>query len=172
MVGRGSLPLCGGAGLSESFASAAEEDEDGEQDDAAQEERRGSHAHAGPAGAPDQAPGQFYGKTPEGTRFSAGCFGDLHLSRPLQKACAALGYTHPTPIQVPIPDLSAAARLRLRIVEAQSIALISLGTFMHSSNATAFAGLLECVIWYSRLAYTRVKRHMMRQAIPLRRLQP
>lgn len=27
-------------------------------------------------------------------------FGDLGLSRPLLKACQALGYAHPTPIQV------------------------------------------------------------------------
>ena len=41
----------------------------------------------------------FFAMTPEGTSFSAGSFGDLHLSRPLLKACAALGYTQPTPIQ-------------------------------------------------------------------------
>lgn len=80
-----------------------DDEEGGEGGAAAREERRGSHARAGPAGAPDQAPGQaFYAQAPDGTRFSAGSFGDLHLSRPLQKACAALGYTHPTPIQVPV----------------------------------------------------------------------
>jgi len=41
----------------------------------------------------------FFASTPEGTSFSAGSFNDLHLSRPLLKACAALGYTQPTPIQ-------------------------------------------------------------------------
>ena len=55
------------------------------------------------AAAAQEAPGKrpaFYAQTPDGTRFSAGAFSDLHLSRPLLKACAALGYTHPTPIQV------------------------------------------------------------------------
>ena len=46
------------------------------------------------------AASSFFATTPEGTSFSAGSFGDLHLSRPLLKACAALGYTQPTPIQV------------------------------------------------------------------------
>ena len=49
--------------------------------------------------APQKRPA-FYAQTPDGTRFSAGAFSDLHLSRPLLKACAALGYAHPTPIQV------------------------------------------------------------------------
>ena len=101
---------------------AEEDDEDeGEQDDAAQEERRSSHAQAGPAGVPDQAPGHFYAQAPDGTRFSAGSFGDLHLSRPLQKACAALGYTHPTPIQVP----AQAPQLRLRGLPASELSLWS-----------------------------------------------
>lgn len=49
--------------------------------------------------APQKRPA-FYAQTPDGTRFSAGAFSDLHLSRPLLKACTALGYAHPTPIQV------------------------------------------------------------------------
>ena len=58
-----------------------------------------SGAAAAPKEAPQKRPA-FYAQTPDGTRFSAGAFSDLHLSRPLLKACAALGYTHPTPIQV------------------------------------------------------------------------
>lgn len=36
----------------------------------------------------------------EGVSFNANSFLDLHLSRPLLRACEALGYTKPTPIQV------------------------------------------------------------------------
>lgn len=37
-------------------------------------------------------------------------FADLHLSRPLLKACQALGYTHPTPIQAACIPLALAGR--------------------------------------------------------------
>ena len=53
---------------------------------------------AGPSGKPGK-PG-YFAQTPDGTRFSAQSFSDLNLSRPLVKACEALGYTNPTPIQV------------------------------------------------------------------------
>lgn len=36
----------------------------------------------------------------DGVSFHANSFLDLHLSRPLLRACEALGYTKPTPIQV------------------------------------------------------------------------
>lgn len=36
----------------------------------------------------------------EGTSFHANSFMELNLSRPLLRACEALGYTKPTPIQV------------------------------------------------------------------------
>lgn len=39
----------------------------------------------------------------EGVSFNANSFLDLHLSRPLLRACEALGYSKPTPIQVPFP---------------------------------------------------------------------
>ena len=80
---------------------AEDEDEDAE-DAAAQEARRGSHAQAGPneAGAAGGKPAAFFAQTPDGTRFAAGSFADLHLSRPLLRACSALGYGAPTPIQV------------------------------------------------------------------------
>lgn len=42
----------------------------------------------------------YFAQTPDGTRFSAKSFSDLNLSRPLVRACEALGYTNPTPIQV------------------------------------------------------------------------
>ncbi len=52
------------------------------------------------AGKQPQRQAEFFARTPEGTSFSARSFADLHLSRPLLRACEALGYTHPTPIQV------------------------------------------------------------------------
>ncbi len=85
--------------------SADEEPEDSDdekmegEETAQQEERRRSHGEAGPENGGRDT--KFYAETPDGTKFSAGAFSDLHLSRPLLKACAALGYTDPTPIQVP-----------------------------------------------------------------------
>ncbi len=55
---------------------------------------------AGPSGRSGK-PG-YFAQTPDGTRFSAQSFSDLNLSRPLVKACEALGYINPTPIQVPL----------------------------------------------------------------------
>ena len=81
---------------------------DGGDETAVTEEARApqqySHAAASSSGLAAAQAGQkrpaFYAQTPDGTRFSAGSFSDLHLSRPLLKACTALGYTNPTPIQV------------------------------------------------------------------------
>lgn len=58
--------------------------------------------HGIPRIVPLQGERQVFAKTPEGTTFSAKSFSDLHLSRPLIRACQALGYQHPTPIQVGI----------------------------------------------------------------------
>lgn len=41
-------------------------------------------------------------------------FEDLGLSRPLLKACQALGYAHPTPIQVGRAGMAGAVRLLAR----------------------------------------------------------
>ena len=41
----------------------------------------------------------FYDSAPKSTKFSASSFVDLGLSRPLIRACDALGYAKPTPIQ-------------------------------------------------------------------------
>ena len=81
---------------------------DGGDEAAAAEEARApqqrSHAAATSSSLAAAQDGQkrlaFYAQTPDGTRFSAGSFSDLHLSRPLLKACTVLGYTSPTPIQV------------------------------------------------------------------------
>lgn len=103
-----SVPFTFDAGESEEDEGDASDDKDEDdleaEEEAAHAERRQSHAQAGPANeaAPggDAGKGAFFAQTPDGTRFAAGSFNDLHLSRPLLKACAALGYTNPTPIQV------------------------------------------------------------------------
>ena len=58
--------------------------------------------HSFPCTLLPQGVRQVFAETPEGTTFSAKSFSDLHLSRPLIRACQALGYQHPTPIQVGI----------------------------------------------------------------------
>ncbi len=45
------------------------------------------------------SPSAFYDSAPKSTKFSASSFVDLGLSRPLVRACDALGYAKPTPIQ-------------------------------------------------------------------------
>ncbi|KAK9837918.1 hypothetical protein WJX74_007671 [Apatococcus lobatus] len=52
----------------------------------------------------------FFAQTPDGTSFTAGSFSDLHLSRPLLRACTALGYTRPTPIQAACIPLALTGR--------------------------------------------------------------
>jgi len=46
----------------------------------------------------------------DGTTFSAKSFNDLHLSRPLCRACEKLGYTTPTPIQAAIIPIALTGR--------------------------------------------------------------
>ena len=86
-----------------SIVSADGSDETAAAEEALASQQR-SHAAATSNGLAAAQDGQkrpaFYARTPDGTRFSAGSFSDLHLSRPLLKACTALGYTDPTPIQV------------------------------------------------------------------------
>lgn len=67
--------------------------------------------HSSPATPPLSKPrGAFFAATPDGTRFEASSFAELQLSRPLLKACDALGYTHPTPIQAACIPLALAGR--------------------------------------------------------------
>lgn len=54
--------------------------------------------------------GEFFDSTPKETKFSASSFGDLNLSRPLIRACEALGYTKPTPIQAACIPLALTGR--------------------------------------------------------------
>ncbi|KAI3746180.1 hypothetical protein L6452_08603 [Arctium lappa] len=52
---------------------------------------------------------QFFAKA-DGISFHANSFMDLHLSRPLLRACEALGYTKPTPIQAACIPLALTGR--------------------------------------------------------------
>nr|GEW73366.1 DEAD-box ATP-dependent RNA helicase 28 [Tanacetum cinerariifolium] len=51
----------------------------------------------------------FFSKA-DGVSFNANSFMDLHLSRPLLRACEALGYTKPTPIQAACIPLALTGR--------------------------------------------------------------
>lgn len=83
--------------------------------------------------------GGFFAETPEGTQFAAGSFADLNLSRPLLKACEALGYKHPTPIQAACIPLALTGR-------------DICGSAMTGSGKTAAFGLpcLERLLYRSR----------------------
>lgn len=61
-------------------------------------------------GLAGQASRQFFDSTPTGVKFSASTFVDLNLSRPLIRACEALGYTKPTPIQAACIPLALTGR--------------------------------------------------------------
>ena len=50
----------------------------------------------------------------DGTTFSAQSFSDLHLSRPLCRACEKLGYATPTPIQAAIIPIALTGRRDVR----------------------------------------------------------
>ncbi|KAL2632017.1 hypothetical protein R1flu_016703 [Riccia fluitans] len=54
-------------------------------------------------------PGAFFASA-EGATFSANSFGELNLSRPLVRACEALGYKQPTPIQAACVPLALTGR--------------------------------------------------------------
>eukprot|EP00887_Chlorella_sp_A99_P002207 scaffold21.g2207.t1 len=72
---------------------------DGEEEERGEE--HGEQAQRGPPAKRRKGAdgGAFFAAAPADTRFSAASFADLNLSRPLVKACQALGYQHPTPIQ-------------------------------------------------------------------------
>ena len=57
-----------------------------------------------------QLKSSFFNAAPEGTTFAAASFADLNLSRPLVRACAALGYSRPTPIQAACIPLALTGR--------------------------------------------------------------
>ncbi|GMH39995.1 hypothetical protein BSKO_07899 [Bryopsis sp. KO-2023] len=53
---------------------------------------------------------EYFDRAPASTRYKAYSFTDLNLSRPLVKACDALGYETPTPIQAACIPLALAGR--------------------------------------------------------------
>lgn len=100
----------------------SEDDEDSEEDDDSEEDTHkpspappSKNKHTTDADTPATPPpakprGAFFAATPDGTRFEASSFAELQLSRPLIKACDALGYSHPTPIQAACIPLALAGR--------------------------------------------------------------
>ncbi|KAM0902582.1 hypothetical protein ACQ4PT_019244 [Festuca glaucescens] len=80
-----------------------EEEEEGEEEEAAQEEDDTPEQ----SGTPD--PSKFFASS-EGASFSANSFLELNLSRPLIRACEALGYQKPTPIQAACIPLALTGR--------------------------------------------------------------
>ena len=70
-------------------------------------------------GRGDGAAGGFFAETPHGTRFAAASFAELHLSRPLLKAVAELGYTRTTPIQARRRDLGLSSSVCFLVLPAQ-----------------------------------------------------
>ncbi|KAK2080603.1 hypothetical protein QBZ16_000457 [Prototheca wickerhamii] len=93
---------------------ADSEEVDSEDEEAAILPTKGNDTKAAPAqesskrGADEGS--SFYARTPDGTSFSASTFGELNLSRPLVRACQALGYTRPTPIQAACIPLALTGR--------------------------------------------------------------
>nr|XP_051186807.1 DEAD-box ATP-dependent RNA helicase 28 [Lolium perenne] len=78
-------------------------EEDEEEEDPAQEDDDAPEQ----SGTPD--PSKFFASS-EGASFSANSFLELNLSRPLVRACEALGYQKPTPIQAACIPLALTGR--------------------------------------------------------------
>lgn len=101
----------------EEGAAAVEDEDEGSSDEEPLESGEGDE-DAGPRGRQGEPStsgdparrGTFFAETPEGTSFAANSFGELNLSRPLVKACAALGYASPTPIQAACIPLALTGR--------------------------------------------------------------
>ena len=75
-------------------------DDDEDDDGAVRGNRKHSSKQASTSGADIGASvSGFFTNQPSSTKFTAQGFAELNLSRPLVKACTALGYSQPTPIQ-------------------------------------------------------------------------
>ncbi|KAL5223961.1 hypothetical protein ABZP36_010600 [Zizania latifolia] len=92
----------------------SDEEEEGEQGQEGEEEEEGDEEAAqeeegtdGQSGAVD--PSNFFAPS-EGASFHANSFLELNLSRPLLRACEALGYQKPTPIQAACIPLALTGR--------------------------------------------------------------
>ncbi|XP_047049814.1 DEAD-box ATP-dependent RNA helicase 28-like [Lolium rigidum] len=87
-----------------------DEDESGEEDGEEEEEEEAAQEDDDTpeqSGTPD--PSKFFASS-EGASFSANSFLELNLSRPLVRACEALGYQKPTPIQAACIPLALTGR--------------------------------------------------------------
>ncbi|KAF6261994.1 P-loop containing nucleoside triphosphate hydrolase protein [Scenedesmus sp. NREL 46B-D3] len=92
-------------------SSSVGDDEDEEQQQQQHKQRQRPDKHAAANGkAGDKAKAGFYAETQRGFKKEGVSFQDLNLSRPLLRAVAALGYTHPTPIQAACIPLALAGR--------------------------------------------------------------
>lgn len=93
-------------------------DDEGSSDDDEPARDKRSRLNAAGKAARGPANGKNAGKSgngyfeaaPEGTTFAAASFADLNLSRPLVRACQALGYSQPTPIQAACIPLALTGR--------------------------------------------------------------
>lgn len=86
-------------------SSPSDQEQDNEDDDDALEQQHKNHK-----AIKKQSKSSFFNAAPEGTTFAAASFADLNLSRPLVRACAALGYLKPTPIQAACIPLALTGR--------------------------------------------------------------
>ncbi len=102
-VANGASHRGNGAGAGEGGDTDSEGVGGGYEDEATRRQQKGASTSGQgtrAAGAQQGGTGGFFAQAPDGTTFKAASFGDLNLSRPLTRACHALGYTTPTPIQV------------------------------------------------------------------------
>jgi len=86
-------------------SSPSDREQDSEDNDVALEQQ-----HKNNKAIRNKSKSSFFNAAPEGTTFTAASFADLNLSRPLVRACAALGYLKPTPIQAACIPLALTGR--------------------------------------------------------------
>lgn len=94
-------------GESDQKEEEEEEDDDEVEDETSKQE---SHASENKSGENTRASTPDFFASAEGASFHANSFLELHLSRPLLKACEALGYHKPTPIQAACIPLALTGR--------------------------------------------------------------
>jgi ATP-dependent RNA helicase DDX27 len=90
--------------------NASSDSEDGDEDNVQLQPAPNSKEAALKKDEESKKAARFFDSTPKNTKFSASNFGDLNLSRPLIRACAALGYSKPTPIQAACIPLALTGR--------------------------------------------------------------
>mmetsp|Transcript_17066 Transcript_17066/g.55809 ORF Transcript_17066/g.55809 Transcript_17066/m.55809 type:complete len:746 (-) Transcript_17066:63-2300(-) len=95
--------VLGGSSKQRGRGAGKEEDDEGEEEDEDEEEEEDEEGALWTGG------GARARSHTEAT-FRADSFAELHLSRPFLKACAALGYERPTPIQAAVVPLALTGR--------------------------------------------------------------